>query len=69
MKRWRAPRALIEQAQELQAAAYGQPPYPPSIEAVGPQIHLARVQPGATVPVLVARTDGEQVLIDWNRPL
>jgi hypothetical protein len=54
---------------ELLVTAPGQPPYPASIEVVVPQIHLARVQPGATVPVLVARTDREQVLIDWNRPL
>lgn len=44
------------------------PPYPVSIESVVPQLHLARVQPGATVPVMVARTDRHQVLVDWDRP-
>jgi hypothetical protein len=44
------------------------PPYPVSIESVVPQLHLARVQPGATVPVMVARTDRQQVLVDWDRP-
>lgn len=53
---------------ELLVTVPGQPPYPASIEAVVPQIHLARVQPGSTIPVLVARTDRDQVLVDWNRP-
>jgi hypothetical protein len=53
---------------ELLVTLPGQPPYPVSVECVVPQIHLARVQPGSTVPVDVARTDRQQVLIDWNRP-
>lgn len=53
---------------ELLVTISGQPPYPVSVECVVPQIHLARVQPGSTVSVDVARTDRQQVLIDWNRP-
>lgn len=54
---------------ELLVTVPGRPPYPTSVETVVPQIHLARVQPGATVPVLVAGADRDQVLLDWNRPL
>jgi hypothetical protein len=53
---------------ELLVTVPDHPPYPISLETVVPQIHLARVQPGASIPVNVARTDRQQVLIDWNRP-
>jgi len=45
------------------------PPYPVSLQTVVPQINLARVQAGATVPVRVARSDRNLVQIDWARPL
>ena len=51
------------------AALPGQPPYPHSVETSVPQLHLARVQPGGTVAVSVARADRERLLIDWDRPL
>lgn len=54
---------------ELLGTVPDHPHYPVALEAVVPQLHLARVQPGATVAVDVARTDRQQVLIDWNRPL
>lgn len=44
-------------------------PYPVTLQTVVPQLHLARIQPGATIAVNVARTDRQQVLIDWDRPL
>jgi hypothetical protein len=53
---------------ELLVTVPEHPPYPVSVTAVVPQLHLARVQPGATIPVRVARGDRQQVLIDWNRP-
>lgn len=53
---------------DLLVTVPGHPPYPVSIESVVPQLHLARVQPGATVPVMVARSDRQQVLVDWDRP-
>jgi hypothetical protein len=54
---------------ELLVTVPDHPPYPVTLETVVPQIHLARVQPGATVAVDVARSDRQQVLVDWNRPL
>jgi hypothetical protein len=54
---------------DLLVTVPGQPPYPVSLDTVVPQIHLARVQPGASVPVRVARTERDQVILDWNRPL
>ena len=54
---------------DLLVTVPGQPPYPVSLDTVVPQIHLARVQPGASVPVRVARTDRDQVILDWNRAL
>ncbi len=53
---------------DLLVTVPGQPPYPLSLETVVPQIHLARVQQGATIPVNVARADRHQVLVDWDRP-
>lgn len=53
---------------ELLVTVPEHPPYPVTVQAVVPQLHLARVQPGATIPVNVARSDRQQVLIDWNRP-
>jgi hypothetical protein len=45
------------------------PAYPITIQSVVPQLHLARIQPGAVIPVDVARNDPSTVLIAWNRPL
>ena len=45
----------------------GRPPYPVAVETVVPQIHLARVQRGASVPVSVAGADPQQVMVDWGR--
>jgi hypothetical protein len=54
---------------ELLVTVPESPPYPVSLETVVAQINLARVQPGATVPVRVARSDRNLVQIDWARPL
>ena len=54
---------------ELLVTVPGGPPYPVSLQTVVQQIHLARVQPGATLPVRVARADRTLVQIDWARPL
>jgi hypothetical protein len=54
---------------ELLVTVPESPPYPVSLETVVAQIDLARVQPGATVPVRVARSDRNLVQIDWARPL
>jgi hypothetical protein len=54
---------------ELLVTVPESPPYPVSLETVVPQLHLARVQPGATVPVRVARADRTQVMLDWAAPL
>jgi hypothetical protein len=53
---------------ELLVTVPGAPPYPVSVQTVVQQIHLARVQPGATLPVRVARADRNLVTIDWARP-
>lgn len=52
---------------ELLVTVPGHPPYPASLEAVVPQLHLARVQPGATVAVSVGRADHRQLVLDWDR--
>jgi hypothetical protein len=52
---------------ELLVTVPGRPPYPAAVETVVPQIHLVRVQRGATVPVSVAAADPAQVLVDWSR--
>lgn len=54
---------------ELLVTVPGGPPYPVSLQTVVQQIQLARVQPGATLPVRVARSDRSLVTIDWARPL
>jgi hypothetical protein len=54
---------------ELLVTVPESPPYPVTLQTVVQQIHLARVQPGATLPVRVARTDRALVEIDWARPL
>jgi hypothetical protein len=54
---------------ELLVMVPGGPPYPVSLQTVVQQIHLARVQPGAILPVRVARADRTLVQIDWARPL
>jgi hypothetical protein len=54
---------------ELLVTVPGGPPYPVSLQTVVQQIQLARVQPGATIPVRVARSDRSLVTIDWARPL
>jgi hypothetical protein len=54
---------------ELLVTAGSFPAYPTVVQAVVPQLHLARAQPGAVVPVMVARSDPAQVVVDWNRPV
>ena len=54
---------------ELLVTVPSSPPYPVSLQTVVQQIHLARVQPGSTLPVHVARSDRSLVTIDWARPL
>jgi hypothetical protein len=53
---------------ELLVTVPDHPPYPVTLQTVVPQLHLARIQPGAAVAVNVARADRQQVLVDWNRP-
>lgn len=54
---------------ELLVTVPESPPYPVSVQTVVAQIDLARVQPGAAIPVRVARADRNLVAIDWARPL
>lgn len=54
---------------ELLVTVPEQPPYPVTLQTVVPQLHLARVQPGATIAVNVARADRQQVLIDWSQSI
>lgn len=42
-------------------------PYPVTVKQVTPQIHLARAQPGASVPVKIAPGDPSSVWVDWDR--
>jgi hypothetical protein len=44
----------------------GRPPYPATVKQVVPQIHLARVQPGAQLRVKVDPADPALVWLDLN---
>lgn len=50
---------------DLTVMAPGAMPYPATVSQVVPQVHLARVQPGAPVRVKVAETDPGAVWIDF----
>lgn len=54
---------------ELLVTAGAIPAYPVTVQAVVPQIQLARVQPGGVLPVDVVRHDPAQVVVSWNRGL
>ena len=45
----------------------GQQPYEVTVKPSVQLIHLARVQPGATIPVQVDATNPQKVLIDFNQ--
>ena len=47
----------------------GREPYDVTVKPSVQFIHLARVQPGATIPVQVDATNPQKVLIDFNEPI
>jgi len=44
-------------------------PYDVTVQRTVELIHLARVQPGATIPVQVDATNPQKVRIDFNQPI
>jgi hypothetical protein len=54
---------------DLLVTAQGGMPRPISKQLVVPMQHLARLQAGATVPVLVSQSDPDGVAIMWDQPL
>jgi hypothetical protein len=53
---------------DLLVTQEGGMPHPVSVDVVVPLVHLARVFPGATLPVLVSQTDPNVVTIAWDAP-
>jgi hypothetical protein len=51
---------------ELLVLEPGRPPRPVSLSAVVPMTQLAQLQPGATVPVRVSRSDPAAVAVVWR---
>jgi len=54
---------------DLLVTAQGGMPRPVSKQFVVPMQHLAKLQAGATLPVLVSQSDPEGVAIMWDQPL
>jgi hypothetical protein len=53
----------------LRVQAPGQQPYDVTVKRRIDLIHVARVQPGATIPVKVDASNPQKVVIDFNRPI
>jgi hypothetical protein len=43
------------------------PPYPATVEAAIPQLHVPRVQPGGEIPVAIDPRDRSMVVLDLDR--
>lgn len=54
---------------DLLVTAQGGMPRPLSKQLVVPMQHLARLQVGATLPVMVSQSDPDGVAIMWDKPL
>jgi hypothetical protein len=53
----------------LRVQVPGRQPYDVTVKRRVDLVHVARVQPGATVPVQVDATNPQEVGIDFNQPL
>ncbi len=53
---------------ELLVVQEGMPPRPASVSVVVPMAHLHRVQPGATLPVRISRSNLSAIAVDWSAP-
>ena len=51
---------------DLTVMSPGSPPYPVTVSQVVPQVHLARVQPGASLKVKVDPNDRNAIWIDFT---
>ena len=46
----------------------GLPPRPASVSLIVPIAQLARLQPGATLPVRVSKSDPSAIAVEWSAP-